>query len=79
MKSCLAILLGLAATLTGCAVVNSPIRVAEEAAKSTIRTAERTAELGIEILDEPFDEAEIEEESKRRGLLNRRENDRRHH
>lgn len=62
-----------------CAVINSPIRVAEEAATATIRTAERTAELGIEILDEPFDEEEIEAESRRWSVRKVKIRERMHH
>ena len=65
--------------LSSCAIVNSPIRVAEEAATATIRTAERTAELGIEILDEPFDEEEIEAESRRWSVRKIKIREKRHH
>ena len=44
--------------LTSCAVVTVPLKVVGTATEATIRTAERTAELGLEILDEPFDEEE---------------------
>lgn len=79
MKREIAMVLMFAVVLPGCAIVESPIRVAEEAATASIRTVERTAELGIEILDEPFDEAEIEAESRRWSLRKLKLKERRHH
>ncbi|MFT5466562.1 MAG: hypothetical protein ACI8UO_001662 [Verrucomicrobiales bacterium] len=72
-------IVGLTFLLSSCAVVNSPIRVAEEAATATIRTVERTAELGLEILDEPFDEEEREAKSKRWGRRKNKYPEREHH